>query len=156
MAYGTSTADARLDVATVPTAFEAALSGLTQNDTIHFRAVAKTDFVTVDGADQSFVVANTPPTVSIDDLPDRVRRRDLDKGRTLTVQLTVSEPVTISLEILNKQGNSLRRVMLTQSSAGSFEGHISLKRARGKLTLRVTATDADGASAVVEQQFKAQ
>jgi len=154
--YGTSTADARLDVATIPTTFDAALSGLSQNDTIHFRAVAKTDFVTVDGADQSFVVANTPPTISIDDLPNKVRRRDLDKGRTLTVQLTVSEPATITLEILNKQGGSLRQVMLTQPSAGSFEAQISLKRARGMLTLRVTATDANGASVVVEQQFKAQ
>jgi uncharacterized protein YfaS (alpha-2-macroglobulin family) len=72
------------------------------------------------------------------------------------VQLTVSEPATITLEILNKQGSSLRQVTLTQPSAGSFEAQISLKRARGMLTLRVTATDANGASVVVEQQFKAQ
>src|SRR6185369_12314300 len=128
-AYGTSTADARLDVATVPTAFEAALSGLTQNDTIHFRAVAKTDFVTIDGADQSFVVANTPPTISIDDLSDKVKRKQLDTGRLLTVQLTVSEPATIMLEILNKQGQSVRQVTLNQPSAGSFEAQISLRHA---------------------------
>ena len=84
-----------------------------------------------------------------------VRRRDLDKGRTLTVQLTVSEPVTLTLEILNKQGDSLRQAALTQSGAGSFEAQISLRHARGKLTLRVRATDVAGASAVVEQQFKA-
>ena len=42
-----------------------------------------------------------------------------------------------------------------QASAGSFEVEISLKHAKGKLTLRVTATDVDGASAVVEQQFRA-
>jgi hypothetical protein len=35
-----------------------------RRETIHFRAVTKTDFVTVDGSDQSFVVANTPPTRS--------------------------------------------------------------------------------------------
>ena len=93
-AYGTSTADARLDVASVATAFDATLSGLTQDATVHFRAVAKTDFVTVEGPDQSFVVANTPPTVSIDDLPDEVRGKDLGSGRLLTVQLTVSEPAT--------------------------------------------------------------
>jgi hypothetical protein len=155
-AYGTSTADARLDVASIATAFDATLSGLTQSETVHFRAVAKTDFVTIDGPDQSFVVANTPPTVSIDDLPDRVKRKELGKGRLLTVQLTVSEPATITLDILNNRGQSLRQVTLNQTSAGSFEAQISLKHARGKLTLRVTATDVDGASAVVEQQFKAQ
>ena len=71
------------------------------------------------------------------------------------MQLTVSEPATITLDILNKKGKSLRQVTLDQTSAGSFEAQISLKHAKGKLTLRVTATDVDGASAVVEQQFKA-
>ncbi len=79
-AYGTSTADARLDVASVATAFDATVSGLTQNETVHFRAVAKTDFVTLDGLDQSFVVANTPPIVSIDDLPGKVKRKQLSQG----------------------------------------------------------------------------
>jgi hypothetical protein len=154
-AYGTTTADARLEVASVATPFDATVSGLVQNETVHFRAVAKTDFVTVDGPDQSFVVANLPPTVSIDDLPDQVRRRNLGKGRLLTVQLTVSEPATITLDLLNKRGKSLRQVTLDQPSAGSFLAQISLKRIKRKLTLRVTATDAVGASAVVEQQFRA-
>src|SRR5436309_6346201 len=155
-AYGTSTADARLDVASVATPFDATASGLIQGATIHFRAVAKTDFVTIDGPDQSFVVVNTPPTVSIDDLPDKVKRKQLSRGRLLTVQLTVSEPATITLDILNKKGQSLQKVTLNQTSAGSFEAQISLRHAKGKLTLRVTATDVDGASAVVEQQFRAQ
>ena len=152
-AYDTSTADARLEVASVATTFDATVSGLTQSATVHFRAVAKTDFVTVDGSDQSFVVENTPPTVSIDDLPDKVN--DLGRGRLLTVHLTVSEPATITLDILNKRGKTLRQVTLNQASAGSFEAQISLKHIRGKLTLRVTATDVGGASTVVEQQFKA-
>jgi hypothetical protein len=160
-AYGTSTADARLDVASIATAFDATASGLTQSATVHFRAVAKTDFVTVDGPDQTFVVAstpppvNTPPTISIDDLAAKVTRKVLARGRLLTVHCTVSEPATITLDVLNRRGKSLRQVTLDQSSAGSFEAQISLKHARGKLTLRVTATDVDGASAVVEQQFKA-
>src|SRR5438132_1383736 len=153
--YGSATADARLDVASVATAFDATLNGLTQNETVHFRAVARTDFVTVDGPDQSLVVENVPPTVSIDDLPDIVKRKDLGPGRLLTVQLTVSEPATITLDILSKNGRSLRPVTRTQTTAGSFEAQISLKHAKGNLTLRVTATDVDGASAVVEQQFKA-
>jgi len=84
-----------------------------------------------------------------------VKRKQLGRGRVLTVQLTVSEPATITLDILNT-GHSLQKVTLNQTSAGSFEAQISLRHAKGKLTLRVTATDVDGASAVVEQQFRAQ
>jgi hypothetical protein len=46
-------------------------------------------------------------------------------------------------------------VTISQTTAGSFEAQISLKHVKGSLTLRVTATDVDGAAAVVEQQFKA-
>jgi hypothetical protein len=102
------------------------------------------------------MVANTPPTVSIDDLPDKVRRKELGPGRLLTLHLTVSEPATITLDILNKQRTSFRRATLTRTSAGSFETQISLRHVRGTVTLRMTATDAEGASTVVEQQFKAQ
>ena len=70
------------------------------------------------------------------------------------MQLTVSEPATITLDILNRKGKTLRQVTLDQTSAGSFEAQISLKHVKGTLTLRVTATDADGASAVVEQRFR--
>ena len=154
-AYGLSTADARLDVASVVTGFDATASGLRQGAPVHFRAVARTDFVTVDGPDQSFVDVNTPPTVSIDDLPAIVRGKELGAGRLLTVQLTVSEPATITLDIVSRKGRTLSHVTLEQTSAGSFAAPISLKHVRGNVTLRVTATDADGASAVVEQQFRA-
>ncbi len=154
-AYGTSTPDVRLDVASVPTRFDATLSGLTQDTTVHFRAVARTDFVTVEGRDQSFAVANTPPTISIDDLPDEVRGKDLGSGRVLAVQLTVSEPVNVTLVILSRKGRTLGEVTLDQAAAGSFDAQISLKHIKGDVTLRVTATDADGASAVAEQRFRA-
>jgi len=154
-AYGTVTPDARVDVTSVATAFDAAVNGLAQSETVHFRAVAKTDFVTVDGPDQSFVVENAPPTVSIDDLPDTVTQKDLGPGRLLTVHLTVSEPATITLDILSKNGRSLRQVTLNQTTAGSFPAQISLKHIKREVTLRVTATDAVGASAVVEQRFRA-
>src|SRR5262249_56085310 len=55
----------------------------------------------------TLVVANTPPTVSIDDLPAIVKRTDLGSGRLLTLHLTVSEPATITLDILNGRGTSL-------------------------------------------------
>ena len=151
-----NSADVRQDVASVPVAFDETVIGFFPGDTVHFRAVAKTDFVTVNGPEQTFVVANTPPAVSIDDLPAKVRRKATGRDRLLTVQLTVSEPVTITLEILAKKGTSLRQVTLDQASAGSFDAQISLRHLRGRLTLRVTATDTGGASTVVEQQFKAQ
>jgi len=91
---------------------------------------------------------------AIDGLPAKVTGKQLDKGRLLTVHLTVSEPATITLEIL-KKGKIPRQVTVTRTSAGSFAGQIALKHISGKLTLRATATDMDGASAVVEQQFKA-
>ncbi len=154
-AYGDSTADARLDVASVPTAFDAVLSDLTQNATVHFRAVARTDFVTIDGPDESLVVANTPPTISIDDLPDEVTGKQLGEGRVLTAQLTVSEPATITLDILSRKGRILSQVTESQASAGSFEVPISLKHVRGLVTIRATATDAEGASGTAAQQFRA-
>jgi hypothetical protein len=104
----------------------------------------------------SLAVTNTPPTVSIDDLPDIVKRRDLGSGRLLTLHITVSEPATITLDILNGRGTFLRRTTVTGTSAGSFAAQISLRHLRGKLTLRVTATDVDGASSAAAQQFRAQ
>ena len=50
-AYGTSTQEAPLPVGTVPALFaDATVTGLPPDSTVHFRAVARTDFVTVDGA----------------------------------------------------------------------------------------------------------
>jgi hypothetical protein len=154
-AYGSSTPEARLEVASVPTPFDATVSGLTQDATVHFRGVAKTDFVTIAGPDQSFVVANTPPSLSIDDLAGIVTKDELGRGRMLTVQLTVSEPATITLDVLNRKGKTLAETTVEQPSGGSFLAQISLKHARGPLTLRATATDVDGAITVVEQQFRA-
>jgi hypothetical protein len=104
----------------------------------------------------SLVATNTPPSVSIDDLPDKVKRKDTGRDRLLTFHITVSEPATITFDILNGRGTSLRQTTLTRTSAGSFEAQISLRHLRGTLTLRVTATDADGASSVVGHRFKAQ
>src|SRR5437867_672923 len=154
-AYGSTTPDARLDAASVVTSFDATATDLTPGAIVHFRAVAKSDFVALNGADQSFVAQNTPPVVSIDDLPDTVKIKTLGKGRPLNVQLTVSEPATVTVEILNKKTKVLRTVVLDRATAGSFVAQISLTHLRGQLTFRVTATDLDGASTVVEQRFRA-
>jgi len=83
-----------------------------------------------------------------------VKRKDTGRGRLLTLHITVSEPATITLDILNGRGRSLRQTTLTRTSAGSFAAQIALRHVRGNVTLRVTATDAQGASSVVEQQFR--
>lgn len=153
-AYGTSTADVGLAAAIEATAFDATASGLTDGSTVHFRTVAETDFVTIAGADLTFDVVNVPPEASIDALPEVVRKKDLGKDRLLTVQIAVSEPATVTLELLNKRGKVRRQVVVDQTSAGSFEAQISLKRVRGSVTLRVTATDANGASTSVEQALR--
>ena len=50
----------------------------------------------------------------------------------------------------------VKQITFSQASAGSVRAHISLKKVkRGKLTLRVTVTDANGASTAVERAFKA-
>ena len=155
-AYGTSTQDAPLPVGTVPALFaDATVTGFPPDSTVHFRAVARTDFVTVDGPDATFDLVNTPPTITIDDLPDEVRSRDLEPGRILPLHLTTSEPVTVVVDVINRKGRTLREVTAEQSSAGSFEMDVSLKRVRGHVTLRVTATDVDGATTVVEAQLQA-
>jgi hypothetical protein len=42
------------------------------------------------------------------------------------VQLTVSEPVNVTLEILSRKGKTLGEVTLDQVGAGSFDARISL------------------------------
>jgi hypothetical protein len=131
------------------------VTGLPADSTVHLRAVARTDFVTVAGPDATLDLVNTPPTITIDDFPDDVRNKDLAPGRVLPLHLTVSEPVSVVIDVINRRGRTLREVTAEQPSAGSFEVDVSLKRVRGHLTLRVTATDADGASSVVEAQLQA-
>ena len=90
--------------------------------------------------------------ISIDDFPAMVTGRQLDKG-LLTVHLTVSEPAMIRLEI-RKNGNLRRQMTLARTSARVLRGADLAEEDQRQLTLRVTATDLRGASAVVEQQFK--
>jgi hypothetical protein len=61
-AYGQSTAGQLLPPAAgAATPFSASLAGLPAGTTIHYRAVAQTDFGTVDGTDQTFTTASSPP-----------------------------------------------------------------------------------------------
>ena len=60
-AYGQSTDVQTLPVGDMPGAFSAQLTGLAAGTTIHYRAVASTDFGTFTGADQTLTTTSTPP-----------------------------------------------------------------------------------------------
>ena len=60
-AYGQSTAAQRIGPATAATPFSAQLTGLPAGTTIHYRAVAATDFGTFTGADRTLVTAAVAP-----------------------------------------------------------------------------------------------
>jgi hypothetical protein len=65
-AYGQSTAPQLLPPAGgVSTPFSASLAGLPAGTAIHYRAVAQTDFGTVDGADETFTTASSPPPPAV-------------------------------------------------------------------------------------------
>ena len=63
-AYGQSTAAQTLAPGTAATPFAAQLTGLTAGTTIHYRAVAMTDFGTFVGADQTLTTSPTPAAAS--------------------------------------------------------------------------------------------
>lgn len=74
-AYGSSTPDQVLAPAGgVSTPFSAALSGLPAGTAIHYRAVARTDFGTVDGQDESFTTGASLATAKLTSGTALVRR----------------------------------------------------------------------------------
>ena len=60
-AYGQTTAPQKTGPDNAPDSFSAQLTGLAPGTTIHYRAVATTDFGTFLGADQQFTTASQPP-----------------------------------------------------------------------------------------------
>ncbi len=143
-AYGSTTAAETLGVGIVPTPFDAVASGLAGGSTIHYRAVAASDFATVAGPDATVMVVDDPPVISIGDLGPVIHRADLGRPPTLSVPLDVDEPATVTIQIL-KGDKVVRQATVTRSSAGAFEGTISLRRIRGNVTLRAVAVDREGA-----------
>src|SRR5207244_12940723 len=76
-AYGSSSTPETLGVSVVPTPFDAVASGLPNGSTIHYRAVAASDFATVAGADATVTIINQPPVVSLGDFDADLRFRDI-------------------------------------------------------------------------------
>jgi hypothetical protein len=145
--YGSSTAPETLGVAVVPTPFDALVSGLANGSTIHYRAVAASDFATVAGTDRSVSIVNLPPVVSLGDVGAAVRLRDLGRDGLLSLEVTVDEPATVTIQLLNRNEKVVRQTTASASSAGTFGATLTLKHLHsGKYTLHVVATDTEGAT----------
>jgi len=144
-AYGSSTDVGLLATGIAPASFDAALTGLDEGSTLHFRAVAQSDFVTIAGTDQALDIVNLPPAFSLGALPGKVHLRKLGRDRVLDVQVQLSEPATVTIELLRRQ--KVVRQVTAQAPAGASVISLSLKHVRwGRYTLQVVATDAGGAS----------
>jgi hypothetical protein len=79
-AYTSSTAAQRLGPANGPTPFSAALNGLPAHSTIHYRAVAQSDFVTVAGPDRTVALTpNDEPHSKILGLKRKVKSKKLKR-----------------------------------------------------------------------------
>jgi hypothetical protein len=87
-AFGTSIAGTPLGAATTTQSFQASLSGLPSGTTIHYRATASSDFVTLTGPEKTFVTGtvappppptNDTPTSRIVGLPSKVKARKLKR-----------------------------------------------------------------------------
>jgi hypothetical protein len=98
-AYGQSTPAQTVGVGNVPAAFNAALSGLPAGTTVHYRAVASSDFGTFTGADQTLTTSSvtTPPppahgTVTVGHAKVN--------GKTVSVRITCSvAPCQLTLRL---------------------------------------------------------
>ena len=155
-AYGSSSTAETLGVSVVPRTFDALASGLANGSTIHYRAVAASDFATVAGSDATVTIINQPPVVSIGDFDADLRFRDIVRCPNLSVPLDVDEPATVTIQLLTRRQGVERQATVTRSSAGAFVATLSLKRIRpGRFTLHVFAIDPDGAaSAPVDLPFR--
>jgi hypothetical protein len=158
-AYGSSTNARLLGAGVVPASFDATLTSLDEGATLHFRAVAQSDFVTVDGADLTLDVVNLPPAFSLGDLSAKVHLRKLGRTRVLDVPVQLSEPATVTIELLRgRRKIKVVRQVTAQAPAGASVIPFSLKHVgTGRFSLRLVATDADGAASapvVVQVRLK--
>ena len=146
-AYGSSTPDTRLGAAVFSTPFDAGIADLAQNSTVHYRAVAASDFATFPGPDASFLIANQPPTVTLGQLDPVIRLRALGRSRNLALTLDVDEPATVTVQLLGSRGRVVRQTTVSQGTAGTFTATLSLKNFRpARYTLHIVATDTEGAT----------
>src|SRR5881397_3943001 len=122
-AYGSSSTPETLGVSVVPTAFDAVASGLANGSTIHYRAVAASDFASVAGSDATVTIVNLPPVVLVGHLDEVVRLRDLGRERTLSLNLDVDEPATVTIQLLKKD-DVVRQTTVSRSTSSFLRSWI--------------------------------
>jgi len=130
--YGQATAAQKVGVANTPVAFSASLSGLPAGTTIHYRAVATSDFGSFRGADQTLTTAAVPisapaskatkasvthVTVSGTSVNARVSCTGAAGGKcTLTLRLTVTELLRHNKLVGVTARSKLKRKVVTVGS----------------------------------------
>jgi hypothetical protein len=125
-AYGQSTPAQTVGVGNAPAAFNAALAGLPAGTTVHYRAVASSDFGTFAGADQTLTTASaTPPppahgTVTVGHAKVN--------GTTVAVRVTCSgAPCKLTLK-LTARGQHHRQVGVGSTSVTLKAGQTMVVR----------------------------
>jgi hypothetical protein len=160
-AYGQTTAAQKLGPANSALAFSGTLSGLPADTTIHYRAVANTDFGQVVGADQTLhtaAVDHTAPKLKLK--VAKIHLGALLASGKLKVKVTANEASRIRLVASIKANVARKRtVTLGQSSLVTFQkkgtktlviklskkGKSTLRHLRrAKLTITARATDLAG------------
>src|SRR5206468_3861243 len=110
--YGATTTAETLGVAVVPTPFDAQVDGA-NGSTVHYRAVASSDFTTISGPDATVGIINLPPVVTVGQVDAVVRFRDLGRLRTLPLALDVDEPATVTIQLLSKKLKVVRQATVS-------------------------------------------
>jgi hypothetical protein len=128
-AYGTTTAPSRLAPANVATGFSAQLSGLPPATTIHYRALATSDFGTVAGNDQTLTTTSAAPPS--DTIPPKL---SLKIGRTTIKKLRHHRALRVAVKI-----DGAGSVTLTCSLKGKVRGRTRHAALAPRKTLRFTA-----------------
>jgi hypothetical protein len=132
-AYGQSTATQKLAPSNLATPFNAVLNGLPAGTTIHYRAVAASDFGTFVGADQTLTTVQLPPpppgpgTASV--------------GRTKVSGNAASMPISCS-----GQTGAQCKLTLTLTVTETLKGHkvIAVSASKGKTHKKVVTVGRKG------------
>jgi hypothetical protein len=152
--YGQTTAAQRIAPTNSSTAFSATLPGLPDNTTVHYRAVANTDFGQVVGADRTLKTKDvTPPVVKLK-VPKQFIQTVLKK-KGLKVKVTDNEASTVNLSAAKAKGKKkskplFKSAKLTFKTSGTKTAKLKLTKAgrkflkhrnKAKIKITVKATD---------------
>jgi hypothetical protein len=136
--YGQQTPSTRVGSVDTPVGFTAALTGLSPNTMIHYRAVVNTDFGTFTGADQTLHTAVPPgPALNLKITRSTVKKLLKSKKLKVAVRFDAAGKVTVTATITvghKHKALTLPSAHVKFARAGAKTISIALsKRARNKL-----------------------